>query len=167
MLAISLHAVRDDLNKRARRVMSVLRPLEVVIDNYPDGQVEEMQAVNNPEDLAAGTRPVPFSKVLYIEQDDFREFPPPKYWRLTPGREVRLRYAYFITCREAVKDASGRIVAQFAIRLQVHQDDGAAALGVEQGLREGERAGERHRRRRSWRARPRNAGSASPGRSRR
>jgi len=102
--------VRDDLNKRALRRMAVLRPLKLVIDNYPDDLVEEMEAVNNPEDPAAGTRKVPFSKVLYIERDDFRETPPPKYYRLYPGNEVRLRYAYFIKCTHAVKDANGEIV---------------------------------------------------------
>jgi len=81
-----------------------LRPLRVVIDNYPEGQTEELDAINNPEDAGAGTRKVPFSRVLYIEQDDFREVPPPKYYRLSPGREVRLRYAYFITCQGVVKD---------------------------------------------------------------
>jgi glutaminyl-tRNA synthetase len=91
--------------------MAVLRPLRVVIDNYPEGQVEQLEAVNNPEDPAAGTRQVPFSKVLYIEQDDFRETPPPKYFRLSPGKEVRLRYAYFITCRSVVKDPhSGEVI---------------------------------------------------------
>jgi glutaminyl-tRNA synthetase len=102
--------VREDLNKRATRVMAVLDPLKVVIDNYPEGQVEHMEAVNNPEDDAAGTRTVPFSKVLYIEQDDFREVPPPKYFRLSPGREVRLRYGYFVTCTSVVKDAAGKVV---------------------------------------------------------
>src|SRR5260370_2306411 len=96
--------VREDLNKRAPRVMAVLRPLRVVIDNYPEGQVEQMEAVNNPEDASAGTRTVPFSSVLYIEQDDFREDPPKQYFRLSPGREVRLRYGYFITCTSVVKD---------------------------------------------------------------
>jgi glutaminyl-tRNA synthetase len=103
-------AVRDDLNKRALRVMAVLRPLKVVIDNYPEGQVEELDAVNNPEDAAAGTRKVPFSKVLYIEQDDFRENPPKDYFRLAPGREVRLRYAYFLKCVDAVKNDAGEVV---------------------------------------------------------
>lgn len=98
------NSLRDDLNKRAPRVMAVLRPLRVIIDNYPEGLVEEMEAVNNPEDPSMGTRNVPFSKVLYIEQDDFREESPPKYYRLAPGREVRLRYGYFITCVEVVKD---------------------------------------------------------------
>ncbi len=103
--------LREDLNRRAPRVMGVLRPLRVVIENYPEGQVETMAAVNNPEDPAAGTRPVPFSRVLYIEHDDFREEPPPKYFRLAPGREVRLRYAYFIKCVGVVKDpASGQVV---------------------------------------------------------
>jgi glutaminyl-tRNA synthetase len=101
------HCVREDLNKRVPRVMAVLRPLKVVIENYPEGQTEEFDAVNNPEDPGAGTRKVPFSRVLYIEQDDFREVPPPKYFRLTPGREVRLRAAYFIKCTSVVKDETG------------------------------------------------------------
>jgi glutaminyl-tRNA synthetase len=105
------HFVREDLNKRAPRAMAVMRPLKVVIDNYPEGQVEQLEAINNPEDASAGTRNVPFSRVLYIEQDDFRENPPKQYFRLTPGREVRLRYAYFITCTGVVKDpATGEIV---------------------------------------------------------
>ncbi|NLF40494.1 glutamine--tRNA ligase/YqeY domain fusion protein [bacterium] len=104
------HCVRDDLNKRAARVMAVLNPLKVVIDNYPDEAVEQLEAVNNPEDASAGTRMVPFSKVLYIEQDDFREVPPPKYYRLHPGNEVRLRYAYYIKCTHVVKDADGAVV---------------------------------------------------------
>jgi glutaminyl-tRNA synthetase len=103
-LGLLEYYLREDLNRRALRVMAVLRPLRVVIDNYPDGQVEQMEAVNNPEDAAAGTRTVPFSKVLYIEQDDFREDPPKQYFRLSPGREVRLRYGYFITCTGVVKD---------------------------------------------------------------
>jgi len=98
------HCLREDLNQRAQRVMGVLRPLRLVIDNYPEGQVEEFDAVNNPEDPAAGTRKVPFSRVLYIEQEDFREDAPEKYFRLVPGREVRLRYAYFITCVGVLKD---------------------------------------------------------------
>jgi glutaminyl-tRNA synthetase len=101
--------VREDLNKRAPRVMAVLRPLKVVIDNYPEGQVEEMDAVNNPEDPAAGTRKVPFSKVLYIEQEDFREDPPKEFFRLAPGREVRLRYGYFIKCTGVVRNERGEI----------------------------------------------------------
>jgi len=108
-VALLEFCVREDLNKRAPRMMAVLRPLKVVIDNYPDGQVEELEAVNNPEDPDAGTRKVPFSKVLYIERDDFREDPPKKFFRLAPGREVRLRYAYFITCTDVVKDSSGEI----------------------------------------------------------
>jgi len=96
--------IRDDLNRRAPRVMGVLNPIKVVIDNYPEGQVEELEAINNPEDPSAGTRKVPFSKVIYIEQDDFREDPPKKFFRLAPGKEVRLRYAYFITCQSIVKD---------------------------------------------------------------
>jgi glutaminyl-tRNA synthetase len=103
-VAMIEHSIREDLNKRAPRAMAVLKPLKVVIDNYPDGRGEELTAVNNPEDPGAGTRAVPFSKVLYIEQDDFRETPPPKYFRLSPGREVRLRYAYFVTCQSVVKD---------------------------------------------------------------
>jgi len=102
--------VREDLNKRAPRAMAVLRPLRVVLENYPAGQIEDMDVVNNPEDPAAGTRKVPFAGVLYIEQDDFREDPPKKFFRLAPGREVRLRNAYLITCRRVVKDASGQIV---------------------------------------------------------
>ena len=102
--------VREDLNKHASRVMAVLRPLRVVIDNYPEDLVEEMEAVNNPEDDSMGTRKVPFSKVLYIEQDDFREDPPKGYFRLAPGREVRLRYGYLVTCNSVVKDAAGNVV---------------------------------------------------------
>jgi glutaminyl-tRNA synthetase len=102
--------VRDYLNRHAPRVMSVLRPLKVVIDNYPDDLTEQMEAVNNPEDEAAGTRQVPFSKVLYIEQDDFREAPPPKYHRLYPGNEVRLRYGYLVRCTGVVKNAAGEVI---------------------------------------------------------
>jgi glutaminyl-tRNA synthetase len=109
-LALLEHCVREVLNLRAPRVMAVLRPLRVVIENYPEGQVEELEAVNNPEDASAGTRQVPFSRVLYIEQDDFREVPPKGYFRLSPGKEVRLRYAYLVTCKDVVKDASGDIV---------------------------------------------------------
>ncbi|HVL40022.1 MAG TPA: glutamine--tRNA ligase/YqeY domain fusion protein [Fimbriimonadaceae bacterium] len=102
--------IREDLNKRSPRVMAVLDPLKVVITNYPEGQVEELDAVNNPEDPSAGTRRIPFGRELYIERDDFREEPPPKFFRLAPGREVRLRYGYFIRCEEVVKDARGEIV---------------------------------------------------------
>jgi glutaminyl-tRNA synthetase len=104
------HFQRDDLNHRANRAMAVLRPLKLVIDNYPAGQVEMVEVANNPEDPSAGTRQVPFSGEIYIEQDDFREVPPPKYYRLSPGKEVRLRNAYFITAHSAVKDAAGNIV---------------------------------------------------------
>jgi glutaminyl-tRNA synthetase len=109
-VALLEYCVREDLNKRAPRAMAVLDPLRVVLENYPEGQVEEMDVVNNPEDPSAGTRKVPFSRVLYIEQDDFREDPPKKFFRLGPGREVRLRNAYLITCRDVIKDATGRIV---------------------------------------------------------
>src|SRR5579863_8975668 len=109
-LAMLEHFVREDLNKRAPRAMAVLHPLKVVIDNYPKNQTEEMDAVNNPEDPSAGTRKVPFARELYIEQDDFREVPPPKYFRLSPGREVRLRYGYFITCTSVVKNDKGEVV---------------------------------------------------------
>ncbi len=109
-VALLEHTLRDDLNKSAPRVMAVLQPLRLVIDNYPPDQVEQLEAVNNPEDPSAGTRPVPFSRVLYIERDDFREDPPRKFFRLAPGREVRLRYAYFITCTDVIKDpATGQI----------------------------------------------------------
>jgi glutaminyl-tRNA synthetase len=104
------HSVRDDLNRRAPRVMGVLRPLKVVITNYPEGQAEEVDVINNPEDPSAGYRKVPFSRELYIERDDFREDPPKKFFRLAPGREVRLRCAYFITCREVVRNGAGEIV---------------------------------------------------------
>jgi len=102
--------VREDLNRRAPRAMAVLDPLKIVIENYPEGQTEEMDVVNNPEDASAGTRKVPFGRELYIERDDFMEEPPKKFFRLAPGREVRLRNAYFVTCREVVKDASGKVV---------------------------------------------------------
>ena len=105
-IALLEHCLREDLNKRAPRVMAVLRPLKVIIENYPEGQVEELDAVNNPEDSAWGSRKVPFSRELYIEQDDFMEEPPKKFFRLTPGREVRLRYGYFITCVSVKKDAA-------------------------------------------------------------
>jgi glutaminyl-tRNA synthetase len=108
--ALLEHCIREDLNKKAPRVMAVLNPLRVVIENYPDDQSEEMDAVNNPEDKTMGTRKVPFSKVLYIEQDDFMEDPPKKFFRLGPGREVRLRYAYFVTCTDVIKDENGKVV---------------------------------------------------------
>ncbi|MDP1716266.1 MAG: glutamine--tRNA ligase/YqeY domain fusion protein [Anaerolineales bacterium] len=109
-VALLESCVRENLNKHALRRMAVLKPLKVVIDNYPDDLVEEMDAVNNPEDPSAGTRKIPFSKVLYIEQEDFRETPPPKYYRLFPGNEVRLRYAYFIKCTHVVKDDKGKVI---------------------------------------------------------
>jgi glutaminyl-tRNA synthetase len=110
-VALLEFSIRNDLNKRAPRVMAVLNPLRVVIDNYPENQVEELDAVNNPEDPSMGSRKVPFSQIIYIEQDDFREDPPKKYYRLSPGREVRLRYAYYITCTRVVKDQkTGEVV---------------------------------------------------------
>jgi glutaminyl-tRNA synthetase len=109
-VAVLEHAVREELNRTSPRVMAVLRPLKVVIQNYPEGQVEEVDAINNPEDPAAGTRKVPFSRVLYLERDDFCEDPPKKFFRLAPGREVRLRCAYFITCVDVVKNDQGEIV---------------------------------------------------------
>ncbi len=109
-IALLEHCVREDLNKRAPRVFGVLRPLKVVLVNYPEDLVEEMECINNPEDPSMGTRKVPFSRVLYIERDDFREDPPPKWFRLAPGREVRLRYAYYITCVDVVKNENGEVV---------------------------------------------------------
>ncbi|HYN04234.1 MAG TPA: glutamine--tRNA ligase/YqeY domain fusion protein [Vicinamibacteria bacterium] len=109
-VAMLEHCVRDVLNRSALRRFAVLRPLKVVIENYPEGQVEELDAVNNPEDPSAGTRKVPFSRELWIEREDFMEDPPKKFYRLAPGREVRLRYAYFVTCREVVKNAAGEVV---------------------------------------------------------
>jgi glutaminyl-tRNA synthetase len=104
------HAVRETLNQSAARRMAVLKPLRVVIENYPEGESEELEAINHPEDPEAGTRRIPFGRELYVERDDFMEDPPKKFYRLSPGKEVRLRYAYFITCREVVKDASGEVV---------------------------------------------------------
>ncbi len=109
-LALLEHCVRDELNRTAPRVMGVLDPLKVVIENYPEGRVEELEAINNPEDPAAGSRAIPFSRELWIERDDFMEEPPKKFFRLAPGREVRLRYGYFVTCREVVKDDAGEVV---------------------------------------------------------
>jgi len=108
-IALLEHCVRQDLNRHSPRVMAVLRPLKVIIDNYPKDKVEQLDAINNPEDPAAGTRQVPFSRELYIERDDFMEEPPKKFFRLAPGREVRLRYAYFITCKDVVKDANDEV----------------------------------------------------------
>jgi len=109
-IALLEYSVREDLNKRALRVMAVLRPVKVVLTNYPEGQTEELEAVNNPEDPAAGTRKVPFSRIIYIERDDFMEIPPKKFFRLSPGNEVRLRYAYIIKCENVVKNAQGEVV---------------------------------------------------------
>ena len=109
-IALLEHAIRDDLNARSSRVLAVLRPLKVVIENYPEDQVEHLEAVNNPEDPDAGARKVPFSRELYIERDDFMEDPPKKFFRLAPGREVRLRYGYFITCTNVIKDEAGEVV---------------------------------------------------------
>ncbi|MBW2089453.1 MAG: glutamine--tRNA ligase/YqeY domain fusion protein [Deltaproteobacteria bacterium] len=110
-IALLEYSIREDLNKRAQRVMGVLRPLKVVIDNYPEGRVEELDALNNPEDPGMGTRKIPFSRVIYIEQDDFLEDPPKKFFRLAPGREVRLRYAYYITCVKVIKDEkTGQVI---------------------------------------------------------
>jgi glutaminyl-tRNA synthetase len=104
------HAIRETLNKSAPRRMAVLRPLKLVIENYPEGERDELEAVNHPDDPAAGTRRIRFSREIYIEREDFMEDPPKKFFRLAPGKEVRLRYAYFVTCREVVKDAAGEIV---------------------------------------------------------
>ncbi len=110
-MALLEHCLREDLNKRAMRVMAVLRPLRLIIENFPEGEVDAIDAVNNPEDASAGTRKVPFSWQLYIEQDDFREDPPKKFFRLAPGREVRLRYGYFVTCTGVEKDDAGHVTA--------------------------------------------------------
>lgn len=117
------YCIREDLNKSAQRVMAVLKPIKLVIDNYPDNKIEEIEAINNPEDLSKGTRKVPFSKLLYIEQEDFMEIPPKKFYRLYPGNEVRLRYAYYITCTSVVKEqATGEII-------EVHCNYDAATYG--------------------------------------
>ncbi len=123
-IALLEHSIREDLNRRARRVMAVLRPLKMVLVNYPEGQVEEIEAVNNPEDPSAGTRRVPFSRELFIERDDFMEHPPKDFYRLAPGREVRLRYAGVIRCEEAVKNAAGEVV-----ELRCTMDPGSRAGG--------------------------------------
>ncbi|HSP88303.1 MAG TPA: glutamate--tRNA ligase family protein, partial [Ignavibacteriaceae bacterium] len=109
-VALLEHSVREDLNKKVQRVMAVLKPLKVVITNYPDDKVEELEAINNPEDSEMGTRKVPFSKEIFIEKDDFMENPPKKYYRLSPGNEVRLRYAYIIKCVDVIKDKNGEVV---------------------------------------------------------
>ena len=128
-MALLEHCVREDLNKRALRVMGVLDPLKVVISNYPEGQTEELSAVNNPEDPEAGTRKIPFSRELYIERNDFMEDPPKKFFRLAPGREVRLRYAYFITCEEVVKDPDSGDVKELRCRYDPETRGGNAPDG--------------------------------------
>jgi glutaminyl-tRNA synthetase len=109
-VAMFEHAIRENLNKNAQRRLAVLRPLKIVIENYPQGQSEEIEAVNHPEDPAAGTRKLKFGREIFVERDDFMENPPKKFYRLSPGKEVRLRYAYFVTCREVVKNAAGEVV---------------------------------------------------------
>jgi glutaminyl-tRNA synthetase len=127
-VAVLEHAIREDLNRHALRRLAVLRPIRVVIVNYPEGKIEELQAINNPEDSAAGTRLVPFSRELFIEQDDFLEDPPAKYFRLRPGGEVRLKYAYIVKCEEVVKDPAGRV-----IELRCTADLGSKAGGPTSG----------------------------------
>jgi glutaminyl-tRNA synthetase len=127
-LAVLEHAIREDLNRRALRRLAVLRPLKVVLTNYPAGKSEELAAVNNPEDPAAGTRRVPFSGTLYIDQDDFMENPPPKYFRLRPGGEVRLKYGYIIKCDEVVKDAAGK-VTELRCTADLESKTGGATAG--------------------------------------
>ncbi|MEQ1575189.1 MAG: glutamate--tRNA ligase family protein, partial [Vicinamibacterales bacterium] len=109
-VALLEHTVREDLNRRAQRALAVLRPLKVVIENYPEGRVEQLNATNNPEDASAGTRSIPFSRELHIEREDFMEEPPKKFFRLSPGTEVRLRYAYILKCERVVKDTAGAVV---------------------------------------------------------
>ena len=119
------HFIREDLNKRAPRVMTVLKPLKVIIDNYPDGVTEQLEAINNPEDSSAGTRPIPFSRTLYIERDDFLEDPPKQFYRLSPGREVRLRYAYIIKCVGVMKDAVTGEITELHCTYDVETKSGA------------------------------------------
>ncbi|MFC1869432.1 glutamine--tRNA ligase/YqeY domain fusion protein [Thermodesulfobacteriota bacterium] len=128
-IALLEHCLREDMNKRAPRVMAVLRPLRVVIDNYPDGKVEELEAVNNPEDPGTGTRKVPFSREIYIEREDFLEDPPKKFYRLSPGREVRLRYAYFIRCVDVIKDEQTGEVTELHCTYDPDTKGGAAPDG--------------------------------------
>ena len=128
-MAMLEHCLREDLNKRAPRVMAVLRPLRVVLVNYPEEKIEELPAVNNPEDPGMGTRTLPFSRVLYIEQDDFREYPPPKYFRLAPGSEVRLRYAYIIKCVGVLKDPGTGEVTELHCTYDPETKSGAAESG--------------------------------------
>jgi glutaminyl-tRNA synthetase len=142
------HFIREDLNKRADRVMAVLKPLKVVIDNYPEQTTEDLEAINNPEDASAGVRSIPFSKTLYIERDDFLEDPPKEFFRLAPGREVRLRYAYIIKCVGVVKDPrtgdvtelhctydpetkSGGLQARRKVKATIHWVSAAHAAGAE------------------------------------
>ena len=127
-IALLEHSIREDLNKCALRVMAVLRPLKVVLTNYPEGRVEELEAVNNPEDPAAGARKVPFSRVIYIERDDFMENPPKKFFRLSPGNEVRLRYAYIIKCTGVVKDEKGE-VTELQCEIDPDSKSGGATAG--------------------------------------
>jgi glutaminyl-tRNA synthetase len=127
--ALLEHCIREDLNKRALRVMGVLRPLKVVIENYPEGHIEELEAVNNPEDPSAGTRTVPFTKELFIERDDFMEDPPSKFYRLAPGREVRLRYGYFIKCIGMVKDEATGEITELRCTYDPETKGGAAPDG--------------------------------------
>src|SRR6185437_8825680 len=127
-IAVYEHAIREELNKIALRRMAVLRPIKVVITNYPEGKTEELDATNNPEDPNAGTRSIPFSRELYIEKDDFMETPPPKYFRLRPGGEVRLKYAYIIKCDEVVKDATGN-VAELRCTVDLDSKTGGPTAG--------------------------------------
>jgi glutaminyl-tRNA synthetase len=128
-LAMLEHFIRQDLNLRAPRVMAILDPLRVVIENYPEDKVDMMECINNPEDPSAGTRMVPFSKVLYIERDDFREDPPRKWFRLSPGAEVRLRYAYFLTCNEVIKDENTGEVMELRCSIDPATRGGSAPDG--------------------------------------
>jgi glutaminyl-tRNA synthetase len=125
-VALLEHTVREDLNRRAPRALAVLRPIKVVIENYPEGKVEELEAINNPEDATAGTRRIPFSRELFIEEDDFREVPPKKFFRLSPGTEVRLRYAYILKCERVVKHADGSI-AELRCRVDLESLSGTTA----------------------------------------
>jgi glutaminyl-tRNA synthetase len=127
-IAVYEHAIREDLNRRALRRLAVLRPLKVVITNLPEGHTEELDAVNNPEDPAAGTRKIPFSRELFIERDDFMEVAPPKFFRLKPGGEVRLKYAYIIRCDEVVKDAAGQ-VTELRCTADLESKTGGATAG--------------------------------------
>jgi glutaminyl-tRNA synthetase len=127
-VALLEHSVREDLNKRALRRLGVLRPIKIVLTNYPEGQVEELDATNNPEDPNGGTRKVPFSRELYIERDDFMENPPKKYFRLFPGNEVRLKYAYIIKCDEVIKNASGEI-SELRCTADLDSKSGGATAG--------------------------------------